>query len=276
MHGGQVEPHHKGENGNNHHRGHKNGADLIGQPLNGGAAALGVLHQLYNLGEHGVGPHFGYPEAERARFVEGRAEYRVAGFLLHGQALAGEHGLVHGRMAGFDEAVGGHFLAGTHQHKVVELHLFDGHVDFLAVGPHHPGRFGPQPHQGPDSGRGLGFGLQLQHLAQQNQGDDGGRGVVVHLGHEAAAHKPARPHGGRHAVEKILRLKRIAGVGTAQADADDTPARIIAQNIVGEHRLLRPVKGADAEMDDAWRNSPGVVGRALDGGWQPRQRCKRE
>ena len=184
---GQIKPQHERQDGNDHHRGHENGADLIGQPLNGGAAALGVLHQLHNLREHGIGPHLGHPEAKGAGFVERGPKHGVARLLLHRQAFAREHGLVQGRVAFGDEAIGGHLFAGAHHDYVAQVHLLDGHIHFRAIGPHHAGGFGLQADEAAHGRRRLGFGPQLQHLAQQNQGNDGCRGIVVYLGHQAPA-----------------------------------------------------------------------------------------
>ena len=238
LHRRQIKPQHEGQDGNDHHRGHEHSAHPVGQPLNGGAAALGGFHQLHDLREQGVGAHLGDAKAEGAGFVEGGAEHRVAGLLGHRQALAGEHGLVHGRAAVFDEAVGGHLLAGAHHHEVAQLHLLDGHVHLLAVGAHQAGSFGLQAQQGFHGGRGLGFGAQLQHLAQQNQGDDGGRGVVIDLWLQPAAEEEARRHRGGQAVAK--RCARAHGderVHVGRAVLEAVPGRgIKLAPAVEQHR----------------------------------------
>ena len=61
----------------------------------------------------------------------------------------------------------------------------------------------------------------------------------------------------REGIEPVLRIEGILGVGAAQARGDDSPARILAEDIVSIDGLMRPVEGSDAEMHD-----PGRYGSA--------------
>ena len=57
-------------------------------------------------------------------------------------------------------------------------------------------------------------------------------------------------------VEAVLRGEGIARLRTAQAGPDDSPFRGPAgKEVVDHHRLVRPVKRADSEMNDARRDA---------------------
>ena len=78
-------------------------------------------------------------------------------------------------------------------------------------------------------------------------------------------------------VEAILRGQRIARVRTAQARADDAPIRRAGgKQIVDDDSLMRPVKRADAEVDDAGRDPRAVVIRAADLAGKPAEVGVRE
>ena len=64
----------------------------------------------------------------------------------------------------------------------------------------------------------------------------------------------------REGIEPVLRIEGIVGVGTAQACGDDSPARIVAEDIVRIDGLMRPVEGPDAEMHDPGLYRLSIIG----------------
>ena len=111
---GQCHPHHKGHGRDREYYGHEHAGDLVGHAGDGRLGGVGVLDELDNLGERRVGAHTRGAEGKRARAVDRGRIDSVAGGLLHGDGLAGERALVHGRSALEHHAVNGDGLAGTH------------------------------------------------------------------------------------------------------------------------------------------------------------------
>ncbi len=71
-------------------------------------------------------------------------------------------------------------------------------------------------------------------------------------------------------VEAILRREGLLRVRTSKAGADDSPIRCAGGKQVVDHdRLVRPVEGADAEVDDARRDPRSVVTGAADMAGKP-------
>ncbi len=101
---------------------------------------------------------------------------------FHRQALAGEHGLVHGRGAFHHGAVQRNPLARPHPHQVSLFHLFDGHFQLLLAAValmHDPGGLGLDGHQLLDGLGGAALGDGFQVLADHDEGQDGRRGLVI-------------------------------------------------------------------------------------------------
>jgi hypothetical protein len=83
----------------------------VGQPLGGGLRPLRLADHPDDLGEDGVvaGAVEAYPQ--RAGSVERPADHRIAGLLVHGDALAGQHRFVDRARPLEDRAVRGDPLA---------------------------------------------------------------------------------------------------------------------------------------------------------------------
>src|SRR5205085_11003780 len=80
----------------------------------------------------------------------------------------------------------------------------------------------------------------------------------------------ARAGANRNGIETILLGERVAGVGVAQARADDAPfGGAGGEQVVDDNRLMRPVKCADAEMNDAGFDGGSIVAGPTDAGWEP-------
>jgi hypothetical protein len=111
--------------------------------------------------------------------------------LGHGQAFAGEHGLVEMGSAFDDNAIHRHPIAGSHDEDVAGNQQAHGHLDHLPLALH-PRRLRLQADQRFHRRRGTRLGAGFEQLAQQHQGDDGGRGFEIHV----LMRQPQPPHSG--------------------------------------------------------------------------------
>ena len=174
--GPQMDHAAKANNSNENDGRHEPGRNLIGQPLNWRAAALGLGHHLHDLREHGVAPDLVGAHDEAARLVHRAADHLVTDALGHGHRLARHHRLVD-RAAPFEDgAVHRNALAGTHAQAVARGHLIEAHILVRAVGPDAPRHLRREIEQRANGAAGLFAGPQLEHLAEQHEdGDDGRR-----------------------------------------------------------------------------------------------------
>ena len=85
--------------------GHEPAGDDVGQALDGGLGALGLFDEADDLGQHRVLADLGRPELEASGLVERGPDDLVPFRFADGQALARDHGLVHGRPAPRHDAV---------------------------------------------------------------------------------------------------------------------------------------------------------------------------
>ncbi len=213
---GGDEPNSGGDDGNSDDHGDEYPRHLVGQFGDGGLGGGRLVHQTDHLGQRGVLPHPGGPEGKGAGLVDGGGGHLGAGQLLHGQALAGEGGLIHRGGPLGHHPVHRDATAGADHDEVAHRHVLHGYLYLRAV-PQHHGGLGGQIHQAGDGLAGLALGAGLQPLAQGDQGEDHARGLkveihgpVFHLGQlggrvARAIGRPAQVPGdeeqGRHAVE---------------------------------------------------------------------------
>jgi hypothetical protein len=67
------------------------------------------------------------------------------------------------------------------------------------------------------------------------------------------------------AVETVLGIQLIADARRAQRHPEDAPAQVAGpQGVVEHHRLMRPVKGADAQMDHPGPDRRAIIAGAFD------------
>ena len=152
---------------------------------------MGLFHQPDDLGEDRLLSHLGGLEIKRAIGVDGRPEYFLAGDFLHGHALAGEHGLVHRRIAACHEAVNRDLISRTHEYHVADGDLVHWDVRFFAVA-HDPRQGGPKTDEPSDGFRGAAARSGLQEPTQQDQGNDDGRSVEIDLSLDAVVGQHTR------------------------------------------------------------------------------------
>ena len=106
---------------------------FVGQSLNRRAATLRIRDHLDDLGEHRLAADaLGFHE-EAAGPVDGSAAHLVTGRLFDRHRLAGKHRFIDARLALYDAAIDGHFLAGAHTQMVPALHLIERQFAFRAI-----------------------------------------------------------------------------------------------------------------------------------------------
>ena len=105
----------------------------------GRLGGTGVVHEADDLRERCIVAHARGAEAESAVFVDGGGDDRVANTLFHGDALAGDGGLIDVAKALDNLAVHGDALAGPDDHDVTGHDLLGRHGDFHAVAHDHGG-----------------------------------------------------------------------------------------------------------------------------------------
>ena len=125
----EPQPDDEGEHRNRQHRRHEDRRDLVGEPLNGRAAALGFGHHVHDLPEQRVAADALGAHDETAGAVDGAAGHLVADGLFHRERFAGDHGFLDAGVAFDDHAIDGHLVAGHHAQLVADLHLVER--DFL-------------------------------------------------------------------------------------------------------------------------------------------------
>ena len=130
---GQCHPHYKGHDRDYKHHGHEHAGDLVGHAGDGRLGGVGVLDELDDLGERCLGTHPRGAEGKRTGAVDGGGVDGVAGGLFHGDGLAGERTLVHGRAAFEHHAIDGDGLSGAHAQDLAGKDAVDVHSGLGAV-----------------------------------------------------------------------------------------------------------------------------------------------
>ena len=149
----------------------------VREALAGGLGVLGFLDELDDLGEGGVGADAGGAGVEDAVAVDGGADDRRAGFLVDGEALAGDDGLVDLALAVGDQTVDGDLGAGADHEPVSDDDVTGGDLDRGAVAFDERHRRG-EVQQGADGVVGAAAGAHLEPVAQQHERGEHGRGLV--------------------------------------------------------------------------------------------------
>ena len=197
-------PRSEGQKGRKNHGRHEPGRDLVRQPLNGRAAALGLRHHLHDLREHRVAADLVGTHDEAARLVHGAADDPVANALGDGHGFSRHHRLVDRTSPFEDFTVDGHALSRPHAQAVADDNLIEAHILVGAIGPDPAGHLWGEIKERANGAAGLLAGFQLQNLSEQNKnGDDGrcleidGNGAVM-TAHRRREH--TRQHGSDDAV----------------------------------------------------------------------------
>jgi hypothetical protein len=157
----------------------------VGQPLHRGLARLGAVDQAHDLRQRRVGADARGAHDQPPGGVHGGAGHAVAGSHLDRHRLAGQERLVDGRLAVFDDAVGGDLLARPDDETVADHELAYRHHDLTAVA-QDAGVVGAPLQQALDGLAGAPLGACLQVAAEQNEGRDAGRHLEIDVGVQAA------------------------------------------------------------------------------------------
>ena len=202
--------------------GDEHGGDLVGEPLDGCLAVLGVGDEPGDLGEGGVGADAGGPDDEAAAGVDGGAGDGVAGADLDGDGFAGEERGVDGGGAFFDDPVGGDLLAGADDEQVADGEVADRDADLVAVA-EDGDVLGAQVEQGSQGGAGGALGAGFEVAAGEDEHDDDAGHFEVQLGLAGAAlegEREAHLHAGDPGLTPEQRVDAPAERGE-RADGDE-------------------------------------------------------
>ena len=188
---GQRHPHRKGHDRDHKHHGHEYAGDLIGHAGDGRLGGVGVLDELDNLGERCLGTHPRGAEGKRARAVDGGGVNGGTGGLFHGDRLAGERTLVHGRAALEHHAIDGDGLSGAHAQDLAGKDTVDVDSGFGAVVGNDGRGLGCQVDERLDSAAGFGLAARFEVFAHGDERQDGAGALkiqVVHARHHGLVH----------------------------------------------------------------------------------------
>ena len=188
---GQCHPHRKGHGRNHEHHGHEHTGDLIGQAGDRRLGGIGVLDELDDLGKRRVGAHACGAEGKRAGAVDGGGVDGIADGFLHGNGLAGERALVHGRAALEHHAIDGDGLAGAHAQDLAGKDAVDVNGGLAAVLCHDGRGLGRQIDERLDSAAGLGLAARFEVFAHGDERQDGAGALkiqIVHARHHGLVH----------------------------------------------------------------------------------------
>ena len=111
---------------------------------------------------------------ERAGGVDGAGVDLVAEVLADRHRFAGDRGLVAGRFALVDDAIGGDALARADEHDVADLELVDRDDGLAAVGGEEGGFFRGEVHQGADRAAGAAEGIVFQRIGEGEEPEEDG------------------------------------------------------------------------------------------------------
>src|SRR5829696_8243853 len=129
----QEVPGEEGDDARSHGQDHKVLGGAVGKPLAWCLGVLGLLDEVHDLGERGVGADGGGPEAHAPAAVDRACYNRVSWALGDRDALAGHECLVYARLALRDLAIHGHLVARPEHNGVVETNLAAGYLHLFAV-----------------------------------------------------------------------------------------------------------------------------------------------
>ena len=176
--GPKPHPDHEGDDRGRQHRRHEDTRDLIGEPLNRRAAALGFGNHAHDLPEQRVVTNSLRAHDKTAGSIDGAARHFVADVLFHRERFAGDHGLLHAGVTFDDHAINGNLVTRNHAQPVTDLHLVER--DFMIAPRCNLSRRGwCEIQQGFDGAARAASGTKFEHLTEKYQHNDHRRGFKV-------------------------------------------------------------------------------------------------
>ncbi len=162
--------HDRGEKRHAHNRGHVDAAEPVDEPLDRGARALGLLHEVQNARDRVVFGGFLDADAQLTLGVDRSGEDRVAGLFQDRHALARHRAFIDARTAGDDVAIGGDAVTRAGLHDLADGEAVGGNLA-NAVADNQPRGLRHQIGQRPDRTAGARRRKPFEHLAHREQED---------------------------------------------------------------------------------------------------------
>ena len=201
------------------HRGDEVRGHRVGEPLDRRSRSLRLLDHPYDLEQRRFGPDPSRPEREAAHGVHGPGIDSRAQLLLHGDALAGQHALVDGRMARNDLAVDGDALARSDDNEVVADDVRSRDLGLPAIA-EDARRTGLEPDERSDGVGRLPSCARFEEAAEEDERDDDGR--CIEVGARAVPEGAVCVQQVRLAERALEECEeRAVAVGHARAESDE-------------------------------------------------------
>ncbi len=189
-------PENEGEHRNSQHHRHEDARDLVGETLNGRAAALGFGNHVHDLPEQRVAANPLGAHDETAGAVDGAARHLVADGLFHRERFAGDHRLFHAGVTFDHRAIDRHLVTWNHAQPVADFHLVERNF-MIAFWCHLSRRGRCEIQQRLDGAARAAAGAEFEHLTEKHQHHnhrsgfeiDGDSSFVLHRLGEDAGHE---------------------------------------------------------------------------------------
>ncbi|MNS52585.1 hypothetical protein D3C72_853040 [compost metagenome] len=205
----------------------------IRHALDAGLGGVGLLHELVEPGEGGVGADAGDAHGDRPVQHHRAAGDGVAGAFGHRAALARQHGLIQAGAAAIDHAVGGHLLAGRELDHVAQDEVGGRNLLLRAVAADAGGlgaRAEEVLHRGVDLALGGGLGEAAEHDQEQEHGQ------AVEVNWPARGEAPdAREVGGDHAQRDQHVHAELAALDAGPCAAEERHGREAGRGGADDH-----------------------------------------
>ena len=250
--GEQIPANGRGKRNAEHHR-HENPGHRVRELLDGRLVALRFGDHAHDLRQHSILADFRGAHLERARQIDGRAEYLVTGRFRDRHAFPGQHRLIDAGAALRDGAIHRDFLSGPHQQDVAGLHLLDRNVALRTALDETRG-LGAEFHQLADGFAGLAPAAGLKITPKQNERRDHGPGFKIKMV-AANPHAPQAVEKRRQRAERDERVHirgKISRLGHHAAVEIETEA----QNDDAAENGLKPDAEISSEIRPRQLNIP--------------------
>ena len=221
----EQEPAHQGGQREGDHDRDEDGRDAVDEPLHRRLPRLRLRDETGDLRQGGIAADPGRPDDQPAGDVDRGAGDGGALPHLDRYGLAGQHRLVDGRLAGFDDPVGRDLLSGAHDEAVTDGQIGDGHEHLGAV-PQDVHVLRAELEQRADRLARASRGARLEQAPEQDQRRDHGGSLEVRVRIEPGEQHHRRPPPGGERADRDQRVhRRRAVTRRLEGDAMEGPAR---------------------------------------------------